>query len=103
MAAAFRCKNCGHLHSGEYAGDNAIPHACVACGAGVKFNNKGAKELDPGNWEVLANATQSRLKELGLTTKDIEKYVPKSVAPNPNPPKQASASIGDGPGTKDDY
>ena len=102
MAVAFRCQNCGHLHRGEYAGDNPIPHACVVCGAGVKFSDRGAKQLDPKNWEVLADVTPARLKELGLTTKDIERYTPQSAAPNPSP-GHTTASIGDGPGTKDDY
>jgi len=102
MAVAFRCQNCGHLHRGEYAGDNPIPHACVVCGYGVKFSAKGAKQLDPKNWEVLADVTPARLKELGLTTKDIERYTPQSAAPNPSP-GHTTASIGDGPGTKDDY
>jgi hypothetical protein len=94
--------NCGHLHRGEYAGDNTVPHACCVCGCGVKFNAKGAKELDPKNWEVLADASSSRLKELGLTAKDVEKYVPKSVPLKPNP-EHTKASIGDAPVTKDDY
>ena len=90
MKPAFRCRNCGRLESAVAAGECAVPHACSCCGAGVvrdatvdlelcdhtldlsrraELLSKRAiaKRLVPGNWEILANATPERLRELGLT------------------------------------
>ena len=36
MKYTFRCKNCGHLHCAEHAGENQVPHACCVCGKGVQ-------------------------------------------------------------------
>lgn len=93
---AFRCKTCGHLEHAGHAGENAVPHACSVCGAGISYGpekqkmehiiseaGKGRnpaelmeelrrllanpnKAADPDNWEVLADAPPERLKELGL-------------------------------------
>lgn len=41
--ASFRCKNCGHLEDSGHAGENLIPHACSACGAGVIMSPGVAK------------------------------------------------------------
>jgi hypothetical protein len=82
MPFAFRCKNCGHLHSAEYAGECELPHACAVCDAGVTWTSRGIKSFDPSVWEVLADAKPERLKELGLTAKDVCKHVGKSIPAN---------------------
>lgn len=77
--AAFRCKNCGHLEAAEHAGENALPHACSVCGAGVTFTPQGIKIANPGNWEVLADAEPARLEELGLNADKVVKHTPKKT------------------------
>lgn len=104
--ASFRCKACGHLEDSGAAGENAVPHACSVCGAGVierprlkalmdemanpettperrqaiakESIRMGAetKQLDPSNWEVLVECSEKRLRELGLSKKDICKHEP---------------------------
>lgn len=101
---AFRCKNCGHLHAADAAGQHAHPHACAVCGAGVHFTKEPDKLIaelsqassidpklyarfetgvpgtykivDPAPWEVLADATPERLTELGLTTEEVTRHEP---------------------------
>lgn len=77
---AFRCRNCGHLVHGEHAGDQAVPYACPVCSGGVKWDNKGNKTFCPENWEVLADATPERLKELGLCAEEVHRHTPKKTA-----------------------
>lgn len=74
MPHAFRCKNCGHLHTSEQAGEEKHPAACSACGHGVSFTRAGVKELHPDNWEHLCEASEERLAELGLTAEDVCKH-----------------------------
>ena len=74
---AFRCRNCGRLEEAEHAGENLHPHACSVCGCGVSFDSRtGIKNFDASNWEVLADASPSRLTELGLTVEDVIRHVP---------------------------
>jgi hypothetical protein len=40
MLYAFRCKNCGRLHTSDDAAEAEHPHACTVCGGGVVFNEK---------------------------------------------------------------
>jgi hypothetical protein len=46
------------------------------CCAGVTFDAKGGKTLNHDNWEVLADASPTRLTELGLSAGEVEKHVP---------------------------
>jgi hypothetical protein len=39
-------------------------------------NLVGSPTLDPSNWEVLADCNSKRLKELGLSSNNIEKHTP---------------------------
>jgi hypothetical protein len=98
---AFRCKSCGRLETSDHAAEGETPHACSVCGAGVvfwhaelaaKLTEPGAdipalaaeiakcdpatKRLDPGNWEVLADAAPERLAELGLAPEQVEAHEP---------------------------
>jgi len=59
MKFAFRCRNCGHLHTADHAGDNDVPHACCVCGKGVKYDGF-RKTYQPENWEVLSEASTGR-------------------------------------------
>jgi hypothetical protein len=108
MPFAFRCKTCGHLHTSDYAGESSHPHSCAVCGSGVIFTTEPDKKrlelqarpgcekhvydsipvvnkiglhklLDHANWEVLADASDERLKELELTREQVEKHVPRQV------------------------
>lgn len=103
---AFRCKNCGHLHSSEAACEADHPHACCVCGAGVTFgvghedfataivdpnltqeqrvemckkltSQATTKTVQADNWEVLHDATDERLTELELTRDQVCQHVPK--------------------------
>lgn len=72
---AFRCNACGHLESAEQAGENEYPHACSCCGAGIRYDPKtGIKTHDPSNWEILADATKKRLKEIGIEDIGVMKH-----------------------------
>ena len=73
---AFRCRSCGRLESADHAGQNHKPAACRGCGAGVTFNSSGGKTFDKDNWEVLAEATQQRLEELGITEGQVVRHEP---------------------------
>lgn len=80
MKYAFRCAKCGRLEPAANAGENRFPHACSVCGAGVSFTPNGVKMLDAGAWEVLAEASEARLAELGITREDVESHVPLTKA-----------------------
>lgn len=101
---AFRCKQCGRLHTSDHAAEAPHPHACSVCGGGVIFKHQeladeldaaleagdkdrakelvaqirgcdpAAKKLLPDNWEVLADAEPERLKELGLEPEHAVKH-----------------------------
>lgn len=64
---AFRCRHCGHLEGTGHAGDLAVPLTCRVCRRGVKYDpDTGERRANPDNWEVLADASDARLAELGL-------------------------------------
>jgi hypothetical protein len=100
MKYAFRCKNCGHLHHAEHAGDDAVPHACCVCGKGVthgidfravaeKLRKPGLsdkersqladqlastsleKTFQPENWQCLCDFSEDQLRECGLCMDDV--------------------------------
>lgn len=71
---AFRCKTCGHFESAGQAGECLVPHACSVCSNGVIFTPQGIKIHKADNWEILADATPERLKELGL--EEVERHKP---------------------------
>jgi hypothetical protein len=98
---AFRCRACGRLHTSDHAAEGETPHACSVCGAGVVFRHAelaakltepgadvpalaaeiarcdpATKRLDPGNWEVLADAPPERLAELGLASEQVAAHEP---------------------------
>jgi hypothetical protein len=74
---AFRCKNCGRLHTSEAAAEALHPHACCVCGSGVSFHPQtGIKTVDPENWEVLADCAPERLAELGLIPEQVLRHAP---------------------------
>jgi hypothetical protein len=98
---AFRCKNCGRLHTSDHAAELDHPAACAVCGKGVVFRHAelaaqltepgadipalaaeiakcdpATKRLDPDNWEALADAPPERLQELGLTPEQVEAHEP---------------------------
>ncbi len=129
MAYAFRCKNCGHLEPAAHAGECALPHACSVCGAGVTFGpeKKKVEELlqgfadktpaetaealmklmanpdkkaQPDNWEVLHDAQDARLTELGLTRADVVKHTPAPPSGN-RPPQVLVRDAGDAAQTVD--
>lgn len=66
MQYAFRCKNCGHFETAANAGTHRVPSKCRICHS-------------PADWEVLADCTPERLKELDVTA---EKHTP--VTPDEN-------------------
>lgn len=101
MKNAFRCKNCGRLHTSDDAAESAHPHACCVCDAGVRFDTRGKKTPDPSNWEVLADATPKRLSELGLTTEDVERHQSWAKGSSSRKLVAIDVSAEDGPGTKD--
>lgn len=106
---AFRCKNCGKLHPPEHAGENLVPHSCVCCGKGVEFEHQrltaklrsliadgkpkeaeavidelskcdpATKRLIPDNWEVLHEADDERLAEIGLERSLVVKHAPVKI------------------------
>lgn len=71
MAHAFRCTNCGKLVTAEAAGENPVPGSCPACGKGVDHSS-GRWQPVEGHWEVLADATKTRIKELTDYHGDLE-------------------------------
>lgn len=98
---AFRCKNCGRLHTSDDAAEASHPHACQVCGAGVSFDPRtGAKKVEESNWERLAAATPERLEELGLTAERVEAHTPWPKGES-RTPRQVEAGAADGPGTGD--
>jgi predicted nucleic acid-binding Zn-ribbon protein len=100
---AFRCKNCGHLHPAEHAGESDLPHGCVVCGAGVMFSPRGVKSLDADNWEVLADATPERLEELGLAPEEVARHEGGKPSPEKEGPggQHVAREAGDGSNVKD--
>jgi hypothetical protein len=93
---AFRCKNCGFLESPGNAGESDVPHACRACGHGVRFDPiTGVKSLDVENWEVLAEASASRLDELGIEKSDVVKHKPTPAEDPDRQPKVYERSVVD--------
>ena len=101
---AFRCKNCGRLHTSDSASEALHPHACEVCGCGVSFHPRtGVKTIDPDNWEHLHEATHERLAELGITHEHVETHTPwKSDRTEKEAfPKHIQVNTEDGPGTKD--
>ena len=127
---AFRCKHCGHLHTSNDAAEAPHPHACKVCGAGVTFGNQHSvlareiidpkltqkqrtemvkkfsqtatnKTVQPDNWEVLADATDERLKELGLTKADVEKHTPWKAGTTREPRSTFAVGV-EGPQVKDE-
>jgi hypothetical protein len=123
---AWRCKQCGFLEVSDAAAEAEHPHACRVCGGGVVFDMHAiaAKLLTPGitpketaeivqamlktspasktihkdNWEVLADATPTRLKELGLEAGQVERHVPWPRSSPDRPPQAVAASAQDGMG-----
>ena len=79
MAHSFRCKACGHLHHSDAAGVCQRLHACAVCGAGVLFDPRGVKTLQPDNWEILSECSPDRLTELGLAPEEVAAHTPKTV------------------------
>lgn len=100
MPYSFRCRTCGRLEEGGHAGENLTPHACRVCGAGVTFNRAGIKSAVPENWECLADATEERLAELGLTLDDVEPHTPWPRGVNRDP-QHIHVTVSDGAGTED--
>lgn len=112
---AFRCKNCGFLHTVGDAGENEYPHSCRVCGKGVTHSmlhheidqmiakndhqglaklagqvqrkeinvNDQTKTVYPDNWEILADASPARLKELGLAKDQVEAPPQKMMSTDP--------------------
>lgn len=97
---AFRCKTCGCIHPAEHAGECDCPHACSVCGAGVSFNAKGVKSLQPDNWEILADATAERLAELGLEASQVARHTGKAFKENPGA-QHVYRTASDGIGSQD--
>ena len=127
---AFRCKSCGRLHTSDDAGEANHPGACSVCGAGVifgqghdefakaivdpklsheqrtemarKFSGKATKWTHvPENWEILADANDARLAELGLKKEDVEKHVPLAPGQITRPPHEIIVVGGEAPLVKD--
>lgn len=80
---AFRCRNCNSLEEGAAAGDNAVPHACRICGAGVHWeivDGKPVLRFDPDNWVVLADLPTHELSKVlkyhALGEDEIVRYTP---------------------------
>lgn len=116
---AFRCKSCGHLSQAEHAGENDVPHACRVCGKGVTHTGdkniaEAAKALgkivlepmpnyykivDNDNWEVLADCTPERLKELGIEPEHVTKHCGEEF--KERQAKLVAAAATDGIGAKD--
>lgn len=62
---AFKCRNCGSLEGPDAAGELEQPAACRVCGKGLHFDDStGARVLEPENWIVLADLSESELAEL---------------------------------------
>lgn len=62
---AFKCKNCGSLEGPDAAGELEVPAACRVCGKGVSFDEEtGVRILDPDNWIVLADLSESELEKV---------------------------------------
>lgn len=101
---SFRCKTCGRLATSDDAASAPHPHACCVCGSGVVFKHhdlldelikqahgsqrfselvQELRQCDPAtkrlvadNWEVLADCTPERLKELDLTPERVKHHTP---------------------------
>jgi hypothetical protein len=58
------------------------------------------KTFNPDNWEVLADAKPERLKQIGLSTSDVERHVPAKKGEN-REPKNISAVAVDATAVKD--
>jgi hypothetical protein len=97
---AFRCKGCGRLEHALSAGECATPAACSVCCAGVTFDTKGNRTLNPDNWEVLADASHDRLAELGLSDGEVERHVP-PVSSARGQPQNLERSSTENVGAKD--
>lgn len=108
MKYAFKCKNCGALEPAGNAGEREKPRACHVCGAGVKYsvNESGTgvtQADDPGNWIVLADATDKELKASGLAAKDVEVHKGKLAAgPAKGPGKKVNRTAGESVGAEDE-
>src|ERR1019366_1577344 len=61
----------------------------------------GPKTFQPENWEVLADATPERLKELNLEPAEVERHVPAPSTESGRPAQHTSVTAADGTGTKD--
>lgn len=97
---SFRCRKCGHFEPSGHAAESPQPHACSVCGGGVVFTAEPVKVLaelkakypdhnfkeypvvpgikkiiDHTNWEILHDATDARLEELGLKREQVEKHL----------------------------
>jgi hypothetical protein len=98
---AFRCKECGHLHEAGCAGELEHPASCVVCGAGVSYHPRlGTKQLVKENWDILHEATDTWLKELGLNRSQVCKHTPTPKTPNPDP-KQINVRVSETTASKD--
>ncbi len=92
---AFRCKQCGHLHTSDDAGEATHPHACRVCGGGVSFHPRtGIKTLDPTNWEKAVDMSDERLLELGLEKHQVHAHKPAPAGKTGNANIQREASEG---------
>lgn len=101
---AFRCNACGRLHTSGDAAEAAHPHACRVCGGGVSFDPRsGARTVDDGNWEVLADASDERLADLGVSRDDVGAHEPWKVGETAEAraPRRVEAGASDGPKSAD--
>ena len=100
---AFRCKNCGRLHTSDDAAEASHPHCCKVCSSGIVFDKHGIKTQDNSIWEILSDCTSDRLQELGLSQSDVEKHKKWSkVESSKRDPINVSISIEDNTNSKDD-
>lgn len=101
LKAAFRCKNCGRLHTSDDAAESQHPHSCRVCGAGVSFNPQGIKTIDSSNWERLAELPVEHLENLGINPEHVEDHKPWEPGSPPRDSRHIQVGAEDGLGTKD--
>lgn len=77
MKHAFRCKNCGFLHTSDEAGEADHPHSCRVCGKGVTHSavhheiDQLISKGDVNGMQNLANRVKNREIDLNDQTKTI--------------------------------
>lgn len=96
---AFRCVNCGHLEEAGQAGELPFPAACRYCSHGVHFDPlTGVKELEPENWEILAELPATHLKKIKdkhrLADHEIVRHIPHSPGEH-RPPRHVQTTSED--------